>query len=130
MPPEVRYFILADQVSASQNNLQRINIQGLVTYIRAKGAPFPLVHPLFHILLLLTNGSGSGDLSARIVYDPTTFVVFRTSVQRIRFSGPLDEVMSGFFRVQNCSFPNPGLYFVECLFDGTVIARQPLTVTR
>lgn len=130
MWPEVRYLILADTVSASPNNLLRVNIQGLLTHVRARGGRFPLTHPLFNALLVLTKCTGPGDLSLRVVYDPTAHVVFRLAPRPVRFTGPADEAVGVVFKVRNCSFPNPGLYFVECLYSGGVIARQALTVLR
>lgn len=130
MGPEVRYFILADQVSASQNNLLRINIQGLLTHVRARGQAFPVVHPLFYTLVLLTNCSGAGDLQIRVVFEPTQFTIYRSTIHTVRFSGMPDDTFGSFWQVRNCSFPSAGLYFVECLFSGAVIARQPIAVTR
>lgn len=130
MPPEVRYFILADLVSASSNNLQRANIQGLLTHLRVRGQPFPVVHPLFYTLLLLTNCSGAGDLQIRVMFEPTQFTIYRSPTHPVRFSGAPDDTFGSFWQVRNCSFPSLGLYFVECLYSGGVIARQPLTVTR
>jgi hypothetical protein len=130
MPPEVRYFILADQISASQNNLQRVNIQGLLMHLRVRGQSFPVVHPLFYVLVLLTNCSGSGNLQIRVVFDPTHLTIYQSTVHTIRFSGSPDDTFGSCWQVRNCTFPSIGLYFVECLFSGGVIVRQPLTVTR
>lgn len=130
MWPEVRYLILADTVSASTNNVLRVNVQGLLTHVRARGTRFPLAYPLFNALLVLTNCTGAGDLSLRVVYDPTAHVVFRLPPRPVRFTGPADEAVGILFQVRNCSFPHPGLYFVEFVYSGGVLARQAVTVTR
>ena len=56
-------------------------------------------------------------------------VVFRNQPRRIRFSGALGDAVGILFRIRNCSFPAPGLYWVECVFSGTVIAHQCLGLT-
>lgn len=132
MEPEARYLIVCDQVHIDPQNFHRVDVLGLMTALRSTGSPpFPLVRPLLCILVLLTAGDAAGqtgDLLVRIVQAGTGRVVFRSRPRRIRFVADPEDTSGAVFRVQNCSFPVAGLYWVECLFSGTILARQRLFV--
>jgi hypothetical protein len=129
MEPEVLYFILCDTVRPDPANLHRFNIFGLIAHLRSRAAPpFPLVRPQFSILIVLTGCQGEGELSVRIIREETATSVFRNAPRRVRFSGALQDAVAFSFGVRDCSFPAAGLYWVECVFSGTVLARQRLSV--
>lgn len=130
MEPECRYLILCDDVQADPQNLLRLNVLGLITHIRSVSTPpFPLVRPLFCVLVILIRCSGIGELSLRIVQSGTGRVVFRNQPRRVRFAGAPQEAVGVTFRIRNCSCPAEGLYWVEFVFSGTVMARQALSLT-
>ena len=130
MNPVVRYLILCDDVQTDPSNVLRVNVAGLITYIRATGDPaFPVVRPLLCALVILTNCQGVGELSLRIIEDSTGRVIFRNPARLIRFAGSLEDAVGVVFRVRNCRFNEPGLYWVELLFSGLVLASQPFTLT-
>jgi hypothetical protein len=130
MNPVVRYLLLCDDVQTDPTNVLRLNVTGLITHIRATGnPPFPVVRPIFCALLILTNCQGVGELSLRIVEDDTGRVVFRNPTRRVRFTGPPEDAVGVVFRVLNCRFEAPGLYWVELIFSGMVLASQPFTLT-
>ncbi len=129
MEPEVLYFLLCDDVRTDPANYLRLDILGLIMRIRSTQAPpFPFVHPQFCVLVVWTEGRGTGELRLRVVQADTGRVIFRNRPRTVRFSGAPTDVNGMRFRIQNCSFPSAGLYWVECLFSGTVIARQRLSV--
>jgi hypothetical protein len=130
MNPVVRYLLLCDDVQTDPNNVLRLNVTGLITHIRATGnPPFPVVRPIFCALLILTDCEGVGELSLRIVEDSTGRVIFRNPTRRVRFAGPPGDAVGVVFRVLNCRFDEPGLYWVELIFSGMVLASQPFTLT-
>ncbi len=127
MEPEVRHFLLCDDVRTDPNNYHRLDVIGLITSIRSHAEPpFPLVRPLLCALVLLTGGTGTGDLLLRVFHDPSKRVVFRSRPRQVRFAGDPEAVLGIVFRVRDCSFPAAGLYWVEAVFAGSVIARQKL----
>ena len=131
MEPEVRYLILCDDVLVDPQNLLRLNVLGLITHIRSTAAtPFPLVRPLFCILVILTGCQGAGELSYRIVQSGTRRVIFRNQPRPVQFGGNSGDAIGLLFRIRNCTFPSEGLYWVELIFSGIVIARQPLSLTK
>ena len=130
MNPVVRYLLLCDDVQTDPSNVLRLNVFGLVTNIRATGdPPFPVKRPIFCALLILTSCQGVGELSLRIVEDSTGRVVFRNPPRRVRFAGPAEDAVGVVFRILNCRFDAPGLYWVELLYSGMVLASQPFTLT-
>jgi hypothetical protein len=130
MNPVVRYLLLCDDVQADPNNVLRLNVLGLITHIRATGSPpFPVVRPVFCALLILTGYAGAGELALRVVEDASGRVIFRNPTRRVRFTGADGDAVGVVFRVLNCRFERPGLYWVELIFSGMVIAAQPFTLT-
>ena len=130
MEPEVRYLILCDDVQADPQNLLRINVLGLITHIRATGdPPFPVRRPEFSILVILTGCQGRGELSYRIVQSDRRTVIFRSEPRTVQFAGSPEDAVGMRFRVRNCTFPAAGLYWVDLIFAGAVVARQCLTLT-
>jgi hypothetical protein len=130
MEPEVRYFLLCDEARADPNNLLRIDVLGLLTHIRSTARPaFPLVRPEFCVLTILTGCRGTAEMSLRIVIERTGKVVWRSQSRSVQFAGAPNEATGFTFRVRNCVFPTSGLYWVELLYSGAVLARQPLTLT-
>jgi len=124
MPLEVLHLIACERVEPDPNNFHRVNIFGLITSIRSTAVPsFPVVHPLLRALIVWTGGQGNGELSLRITEDRTASGVFRTRPRRIRFVGDVAAIGGVVFDIRNCVFPAAGLYWVEVLFSGQVIAQ-------
>jgi hypothetical protein len=126
MAPEVLHLILCDELRPDPDNYHRLNIFGLVTSIRSVAPVFPLTHPKLIALLVWMGGQGSGELMLRVVNAQSGTAVFRTRPRQVRFAGAAEEVGGVVFRIQNCTFPATGLYWVEILFAGSPIARQRL----
>jgi hypothetical protein len=127
MGPDVLHLILCNRVETGPNNLHRCNILGLITSIRSAAVPpFPVVQPQLLALIVWIGGQGVGELTLRIIEDRSASTVFRTRPRQVRFLGDAAAVGGVLFRIQNCAFPNAGLYWVEVQFADLVIARQRL----
>ncbi len=74
----------------------------------------------------MAAGKGTGELVLRIFHNQTGRIVYRSLPRQVRFVGSPDAILGVVFRVRNCSFLEGGLYWVELLFAGAVIARQRL----
>jgi hypothetical protein len=126
----VRYLILCDDVQADSSNLPRVNVLGLITNIRStRMPPFPVVRPRFCVLVLLTGCKGPAELSLRIVQSDTGRIVFRNQPRRLQFVNAPREAVGIRFYINNCAFPAEGLYWVELMLAGAVVARQALSLT-
>jgi hypothetical protein len=129
MGVDVLHLIICDRVETDPDDYHRCNIFGLITSIRSAAAPpFPVLHPQLCALLVWTGGEGTGELTLRIVEDRTAKTVFRTRPRQVRFVGDAASIGGVVFRIQNCAFPSAGVYWVEILFAGLVVARQRLLV--
>ena len=129
MRPIVQYLIVCDDVRPDPSNPLRVNAFGLIINIRPSAVPpFPVIRPHLCVLVLMTRCQGVGDLSIRIVHNATGQSAFFNSPRRIRFVGSPRDAVGVTFRVRNCAFPEAGVYWVEVIYDGTVIARRPLVV--
>jgi hypothetical protein len=127
MDPEVLYLLPCGDVRHDPDNYHRIDVIGLITTIHSRiKPPFPLVHPLLRVLVILTGSQGKGELVLRIIQDKTGRVIFRSLPRLMRFIGPPDQEFGATFRIINCGFPMAGLYWIEAIFAGSVIARQKI----
>jgi len=130
LEPEVRYLLACDEVRTNPDNYQRIDVFGLITMIRSiADPPFPVVRPVLCALVIFTGVQGNGELLLRIFHDQAGRVVFRSSPREVRFVGASEAVLGIVFRIRDCSFPMAGLYWIEVVFTGSVIARQKIWLT-
>jgi hypothetical protein len=53
-------------------------------------------------------------------------VVFRTRPRMLFLSTDPLEVVGITFRLRNCLYPEPGLYWVQFWYNGQMISQQPL----
>jgi hypothetical protein len=88
--------------------------------------PFPVVQQELLALVIWTGGQGAGELMLRIVEDRSANTVFLTRPPKVRFVGDSSAIGGVKFRIRNCAFHAAGLYWVEVLFAGSVVARQRL----
>jgi hypothetical protein len=129
MQPHVLYLILCDNAQSDPNNYHRINVFGLLTSIQSRAVPpFPVVRPLFCALVVMTGGQGTGELLVRVSRDQTGDIIFNTRPRQVRFVGDPQAVVGMLFHLQNCCFPAAGLYWVEVVYQGSVLARQQLSL--
>jgi hypothetical protein len=129
MALEVLHLILCEKVETDPINYHRLNIFGLITSIRSSAVPlFPVLHPKMVALIVWSGGQGTGELGLRITEDVSDSAVFRTRPRQVRFVGDAAAVGGVVFVIRNCVFPRAGLYWVEVLFSGQVIARQRLAI--
>ena len=127
--PVVRLMLLCDRAAPDPDNPRKTNIYGVVSTIAVEaGAAFPVHHPEISVYLLLTEGRGTGQGRIVVVNADTEEPAFSSAAHPITF-GPDPLALQGrCFRILDCTFPAPGLYWVEFRFNGKVLARQPLEV--
>jgi hypothetical protein len=125
--PTVRYLIVCEDVQTDPDNPRRITLVGLISAIRSlEQPPFPLLYREICIFLQLTECRGQADGRIEIHHADSGQVVFRTRTRTIPFvSDPL-EIVGVIFRVRNCLFQEPGLYWVQFWYNEQMIAQQPL----
>jgi hypothetical protein len=132
MDPRVRHFILCQEVRVDPANNLRVDVLGLLSNIRLpRNQDFPLIRPVLCALLVTTGFNDSGELYVRIVREiPQYRILSRTPLRKVQFRSEPNQSVGLTFHVKDCSFPEAGVYWVECLFAGEVIARQPVNVMK
>jgi hypothetical protein len=125
----VRQMILCDDVQIDPHQPHKVNVYGLVDSIVSASEPlFPLTHPELCVFLQLTSGRGTGTGQMVVVVADSEQPLFASQAHAITFSTNPLAVRGVIFRILNCVFPGPGLYWVDFRFDGKTLNRQPLSV--
>jgi hypothetical protein len=129
IPPILRHMLVCDGVDRAQTTHPRLNVLGVMHTIRAKpGQSFPLPHPGLCVYIVLTGGVGSADVQIRVVEADSGIDLFGSPVHRVTYPTDRHEVSGIVFRITECVFPRPGLYWVEFHHDGVVVRQEPITV--
>jgi hypothetical protein len=127
MALEALHLIPCDDVVPDPGNYHRLTVVGLLTVIRARAAaPFPVVQPVFSVLLVVTGGQGAGELELRITQDLSGNPIFRTRRRQVRFVGDPAAKLPVKFEIRNCGFPAAGLNWGEVMWRGSMLVRKKL----
>ena len=130
IPPVIRHMLICDDVQRGSETRPKLNVIGLVHRIRAKpGQQFPIQHTGLCVYLVLTGGSGTGQIQVRITDAESDVGLVETPIHE--FEHPPDRhAISGLaIRIAACIFPHPGLYWVEFHHDGNMLRREPVSVS-
>ena len=125
--PYVRHMLVCESVLADRGNPKRVTIQGPLTIIPTRGAPFPFSGG-FSVFLQVTEGRRSGSGRIRVVDADRLESCYEGRESRIEFDGDPLKTHLITIRVTRCTFLHPGPYTVEFVFDGTTLAQEPLLV--
>ncbi len=125
--PTVRYLILCEDVQTDPDNPRRVTLVGLISAIRSlEQPPFPLLYREICVFLQLTECRGPADGRIEVHHADSGQVVFRTRTRTIPFGSDPLEIVGATFRIRNCLFQEPGLYWVQFWYNEQMIAQQPL----
>jgi hypothetical protein len=127
--PTVRYLILCEDVQTDPDNPRRVTLVGLLSAIRSVEQPlFPLLYRELCVFLQLTECRGPADGRVEVRHAESDQAVFRTRTRTIPFASDPLEVVGVTFRLRNCLFQAPGLYWVQFWYNEQMIAQQPLVL--
>jgi len=125
--PTVRYLIVCEDIQTAVDNPRRVTLVGLINSIRPlELPPFPLLYREICVFLQLTECRGPADGRIEIQHADSGQVVFRTRTRTIPFGIDPLEVVAVSFRLRNCLFDEPGLYWVQLWYNEQMLAQQPL----
>ncbi len=125
--PTVRYLIICEDVLTAPDNPHRVTLIDLINAIRSlEKPPFPLLYPEICVFLQLTECRGPGDGRIEIQHADSGQVVFRTRTRTLPLGDDPLEVVGVIFRIRNCYFQQPGLYWVQFWYNEQMIAQQSL----
>lgn len=129
VPPTVRYLIVCEDVQTDPDNPRRMTLVGLISAIRSiEQPPFPLLYREICVFLQMTECRGSAEGRIEIHHADSGQVVFRTRTRTIPFRSDPLEVVGVTFRLRNCLFQEPGLYWIQFWYNEQLIAQQPLVL--
>lgn len=128
MFPTVLYLLVCDDVAINPSRLQEVDILGITGRIRSVQTPsFPVIHPELVVFLMYTGFVGTGIMSLQVA-DSSGRLLFGTPPRAVNILGNPGDINAVTFRAMNGTFPAAGLYWVQAVFSGRVIASQPLWV--
>ena len=127
--PVVRSLIVCQEIITDPSNRKRVSLMNLIHSIRSLEEPaYPLLYQQLCVFVQLTGCRGPGEVRVAIREADTGEVVFGTPTRSAPFpENPLS--LHGLkFRIRDCRFPAPGLYWVEFWFNNTILAQQPIVL--
>ncbi len=124
--PRVHALIVCDEVEQSPDDETVFNLTGVRTHIRASA--FPHTRPQLCVYLQLSGHEGTAVGNVVVVNARTDEEVFYKPTAEVVFQGPLVVVQAPVV-FENCSFPEPGLYYVQVYFGPKLVNERPFRVT-
>jgi hypothetical protein len=77
------------------------------------------------VVVQLTDGRGSVPMVVRVVNPDTEEEIMRTAEHGVLFPSR-HSVVWGLFRLRNCTYPSPGVYWVELYAHGQLLTDTVL----
>jgi hypothetical protein len=110
-------------VDANQDN---VHVLGVFNAIRPQSqSPFPHRHPLFGAFVQLSDTEGEVPAYLQVVEANTQSVIARTAIHRLVFPHRR-FLLRTLFRLEDCTFPRPGVYWVEFYGHACIVTDQVL----
>ena len=125
--PTVRYLIVCEDVQTNPDDPHRVTLVDLISTIRSlEQPPFPLLYREICVFLQLTECRGPGQGRIEIQNADSSEVVFRGRTRTIPLGADPLAIVGITFRIRNCIFREPGLYWVQFWYNEQMIAQEPL----
>jgi hypothetical protein len=110
--PEAKAMILCGDVLADPEN-GNLHLMGAFNNIRPRSpSVYPHRHREFCVFLQLSDAQGRLPGYVQVIRADTQELVYRTASQPMIFADRRTLVRVC-FRIRNCTFPAPGLYWIE-----------------
>jgi hypothetical protein len=121
------HMILCENVEPVADAPGKVNVLGMVNSVKvAPSNSFPYRHPGLCLYVQLKGGKREGSLHVEI--DQNGKTIFRTKEQIVDLGDDPHAVNSLTFRIKNCEFPEPDLYWVQTIWNDEILGEQPLRV--
>jgi hypothetical protein len=121
--PRVQAMVLCDGVEESDQESGVYHLKGVRNVIEASS--FPCTRSRFFAFTQMSGHVGEASCHGEINRAETDETVFRTPGRVIAFEGPL-SISPVVFRLRNCGFPAPGVYYVQVFWDSKLIGERLL----
>ena len=127
--PVSKAMVLCEDVLAGHPATQNVHLINVFSSIRPRDLlAFPYTLPQLCVFLQLSDASGEGigRIVARSAQDGR--IIFASPGHPIRFHGRTSPTWV-LFRLQDCRFLEPGLYWIEFYCDDRFVSDQSLRVS-
>jgi hypothetical protein len=125
--PTVRSLIVCEDIVTDRDHPTRVSLIRLTDSIRPAGG-YPSRRRQVCVFAQLTECRGAGTVRVEVREADGDRSVFRVPDRRLTFPNDPLTVHGLRFRIADCPFPHPGLYWVQLWYDDGVIAQCPLTL--
>jgi len=127
--PVVRHMLLCEDVRPEPNRPNKVDVLGMIGKVEAVGEPaFPMRLPILCVYLEVAGGRGTGQARIDCRHADSGRRVFSSLTHTVTFPPDPLAVRSLLFRIRNCTFPAPALYWVQFWYNNRTLAEQPLVV--
>jgi hypothetical protein len=125
--PVVKPLILCEDVIHDPGT-DNIHLVGMFTRIRPRASPpFPYRMPRFCVFVQLSDAQGVLPGWIEIEEASSQRTVMRTASHPLAFPDRR-SIQRFLFRIEQCPFPRPGVYWVQFYCDGTLLADHVLNL--
>jgi len=121
--PRVHLLAICDEIQEHEDGVLSYDLFGVRTHIQA--STFPYQHPQLCVYVQATGYEGLARCHVAIEQASTDKEVFTSADMEFAFTGPL-EFLHGYFRVDDCDFPEAGVYYIQVFFDNKLCGERAL----
>jgi hypothetical protein len=123
--PRVHAMVLCDEIEPGAEE-GVIDLLGVRSAIQVES--YPYVHPQLCVYLQVTGHEGRASGRITTVAPGNDERLLDTPEQEIEFRGPL-AVIPIDFRIADCEFSTPGVYYVQAYFDEKLVCERLLILS-
>jgi len=123
--PRVQAMVVCDQIEESDEEIGVYQLSGVRSALDVPS--FPAFRPRFCVFVQMSGHRGEAHCRVGIRHSASDDVIYQTKAKTISFGDPT-LVVPVVFRLRNCVFPQPGLYYVEILHELKLIGERRLQV--
>jgi hypothetical protein len=128
--PVVRALLACEDIVTRPEAPNRVSLVNLVNAIHSlRQPPYPLRHPELCVFVQLTECRGRGEIWVTLQSAETDEVIFQTRPRAVTFPNDPVAVYGLRFRIRHCTFPGPGLYWIQFWYNNHVLAQQPIVLS-
>jgi hypothetical protein len=125
--PVVRNLIVCEEITTDPSNANRVSLMNLIHSIRSlEVPPYPLLYRQLCVYVQLTGCRGPGKVRLAIQQADTDEAVLLTPTWAAQFLNDPLSLHGLRFRIRDCRFPAPGLYWIQFWYNNTVLSQQPI----
>ena len=127
MEPVVRYMMVCEHARPRRGTRAKIDILGVLHTLTAPVDAFP-IRVSFTVFLCMSGGRGRGLGQIVIVHESSEKVVYAGKTHAYEFGSDPMKVYASTVRIPQCTFPGPGMYRVEFVYNEMVLKDCTLLV--